>query len=358
MRQLTTIAVNLAAIFLVAIAALLGWDRIQRQESTPPPAEPVFEFPPTPTVEIQTGGQVGLPSLMVDSPQETTGITPPHTFDTEIPERPVIDVTTYTVESGDSLFSIAEDFNLRPETILWGNFETLEDNPHLLADGQELNILPVDGTYYKWAQNDNLSQVASFFKVDPIAILEYPGNYFDLTEFENPVIDPGTWLIIPGGQRAIKDWGPPAISRDNPASAAYYGAGHCGAVYEGAIGTGVFVWPTTDHTISGYTYDPVIHPAIDIAGVEGSPVFAMDSGVVVYAGWSDFGYGYLIVVDHGNGWQSAYAHLSAVAVTCGTSVYAGGHIGAIGNTGNSAGAHLHFETVYNGAKVNPLGVVQ
>ena len=115
-----------------------------------------------------------------------------------------------------------------------------------------------------------------------------------------------------------------------------------------------FVWPAGAHTISGYNYNPGVHPAIDIAGGEGSPAYATDSGVVVYAGWSNYGYGNLIVIDHGNGWQSAYAHLSAYSVTCGQSVFQGGLIGAIGNTGNSYGSHLHFELVYGGAKLNPL----
>ena len=93
---------------------------------------------------------------------------------------------------------------------------------------------------------------------------------------------------------------------------------------------------------------------MDISGAEGNSIFATDSGVIVYAGWSDYGYGYLIVIDHGNGWQSAYAHLSAVGVGCGQSVYQGGYIGAMGTTGNSSGPHLHFELSINGAKVNPL----
>ena len=161
-------------------------------------------------------------------------------------------------------------------------------------------------------------------------------------------------IVLPGGKRVIKDWGPPAITRSNPASAKYYGEGACGNVYEGAVGTGTFVWPTTDHGISGYTFDPGVHPAVDISGAEGNSIFATDSGVVVYAGWSDYGYGNLIVIDHGNGWQSAYAHLSAAAVTCGQSVYQGGYIGAMGTTGNSSGPHLHFELIINGVKVNPL----
>jgi murein DD-endopeptidase MepM/ murein hydrolase activator NlpD len=82
--------------------------------------------------------------------------------------------------------------------------------------------------------------------------------------------------------------------------ARYYGPGSCGVIYEGAIGTGSFVWPTTEHFLSGYTFS-AIHPAIDIGGQISNAVYAADSGVVVYAGWSNYGYGNLIVIDHGNG---------------------------------------------------------
>lgn len=275
---------------------------------------------------------------------------------TIIPSRPRVEVISYTVEAGDTLFSIANNYSLKPETVLWGNYEVLEDNPHLLKPNQVLNILPVDGIYYQWKEGDNLSNVAQTFKVDSKAVINYSGNNFDLTEINDAgtMIEPGQWLIIPGGQREIRDWGPPAITRQNPASARYYGEGHCGTIVEGAYGSGTFVWPTTDRTISGYHYNPPIHPAIDIGGQVGNAIYASDSGVIVYAGWSDYGYGYLIVIDHGNGWQSAYAHLSAVAVTCGQSVYQGGYIGALGSTGNSSGPHLHFELVINGVKVNPL----
>jgi murein DD-endopeptidase MepM/ murein hydrolase activator NlpD len=189
--------------------------------------------------------------------------------------------------------------------------------------------------------------------------LNYPGNRIDLTTNSNgeAKIEPGTWIIIPGGKRALKDWGPPAITRNNPAVARYYGPGSCGAIYEGAIGSGSFIWPTTEHLISGYNFSS-IHPAIDIGGQLGNAVYAADSGVVVYAGWSNYGYGNLIVIDHGNGWQTAYAHLSAFSVGCGQSVSRGIMIGALGSTGNSTGPHLHFEMSINGAKVNPLDYVQ
>jgi murein DD-endopeptidase MepM/ murein hydrolase activator NlpD len=164
-------------------------------------------------------------------------------------------------------------------------------------------------------------------------------------------------VIVPGGEREIKDWGPPAISRSNPASASYYGEGHCGTITQGAVGTGGFVWPTTERFLSGYHYS-AIHRGIDIGGSMGNAIFAADGGVVVYSGWSNYGYGNLIVIDHGTGWQTAYAHLSTTGVACGQSVYQGMYIGAMGSTGNSSGPHLHFEMVYNGTKPNPMDFVR
>lgn len=299
---------------------------------------------------------VDLPGFMIPKGAYIDGIHRLTALDTIIPKRPSVDVTTYEVLPGDNLFLIADKYGLRPETILWGNYDVLRDNPQFLSPGQILNILPTDGVYYQWAEGDNLDSIASFFKVEPEVILEYPGNRLlpDMTNPATPEIAAGTWLIVPGGKRVLKDWGPPAITRANPAAAAYYGEGYCGNIYEGAIGIGSFIWPTVATTLSGYDYSPPIHFGIDIAGAEGNAVFATDSGVVVFAGWSQYGYGYLIVLDHGNGWQSAYAHLSAVSVVCGQSVGRGTVIGAVGTTGNSTGPHLHFELrsdVYG--KVNP-----
>jgi len=355
--------VNVLVLFIVGITGLLAWDRyLNGGTAFNLQAETQVEkvIRPTPTEVVSVDTRVDLPDYKVDKALWKTGLNRVAVLDTEVPVRPRVDVITYTVEQGDSIFSIADNFGLKAETVLWGNFDLLEDNPHLLKMGQALNILPINGTYYQWHEDDTLPHVAEFFKVDPEAIIEYPGNRFDLTEttIEEPGIDEGAWIIVPDGWRPIKDWGPPAITRSNPASAAYYGAGHCGAVYEGAIGFGTFVWPTTSHQISGYQYDAAIHPAIDIGGQIGNAIYATDSGVVVYAGWSDYGYGYLIVIDHGTGWQSAYAHLSAVGVYCGQSVFQGTMIGGLGSTGNSSGPHLHFELIYNGVKVNPLNYIQ
>jgi hypothetical protein len=351
----------LVAAILVLILAYLLWQRMHVGESTGLPQPDTVQVGGLAAFGTSTPGEQLSPTLPpFATPSGMKGGIPllvnPKTF---IPSRPREVVITYTVELGDNLFAIADKYGLQPETILWGNYQTLKDNPEILQPDQNLNILPVDGVYYQWQEGDTLDSVASFFKANPEDIINYPGNRMDLAAVAmgETTVEPGTWLIIPGGKRELKDWGPPAISRTNPAVARYYGPGSCGAIYEGAIGTGVFVWPTTEHIISGYTFS-AIHPAIDIGGQIGNAIYAADSGVVVYAGWSNYGYGNLIVIDHGNGWQTAYAHLSAIGVICGQSVTRGIVIGALGSSGNSTGPHLHFEMGINGVKVNPLDYIQ
>jgi murein DD-endopeptidase MepM/ murein hydrolase activator NlpD len=364
-RTLQQVGINMLAVGLVGLVAFLVWKVVfSKEEITllPPPTSQATEVvsKEQPSQVSENSPSISMVSLSIPAGTQSGGVLRKTDLQTIIPSRPRVDVITYTVETGDTLFSIADEFNLKPETLLWGNFDILEDNPHLLSPKQVLNILPVNGIYHEWHEGDSFPDVAAKFNVEPQAIMNFTGNKLDLVELQegNTQIEPGSWLVVPGGSRAIKDWGPPAISRTNPASARFYGGGHCGDVYEGAFGTGTYVWPTIDRSIVGYNYVPGVHPAIDIGGYEGNAIFATDSGVVVYAGWSDYGYGYLIVIDHGNGWQSAYAHLSAVGVSCGMSVFQGGTIGGLGISGNSSGPHLHFELIYNGVKVNPVDYLQ
>ena len=151
-------------------------------------------------------------------------------------------------------------------------------------------------------------------------------------------------LIVPGGHGVFSDRKAPLITRANAASAVYLGPGACKNVLSGYVGTSTFIWPSTMRSISGFHFQPEInHYGIDIAGDTGYPIYATDSGVIVFAGPSQLGYGNEIVIDHGNGWQSLYAHLITVGVSCGQSVLQGAVIGGMGSTGNSTGPHLHFE---------------
>lgn len=143
-----------------------------------------------------------------------------------------------------------------------------------------------------------------------------------------------------------------------PGAPGYIGPGACELQTQyAAIGTGTFVYPTTDHFLSGYDYS-WRHPGLDFNASLGAPIYAADSGQVVYAGWNHYGYGNFLVLDHGDGWFTAYAHLSQFYVSCLDSVTQGQVIGAVGSTGNSTGPHLHFEMFQTGAgQINPWTVL-
>jgi len=281
---------------------------------------------------------------------------------TTIPSRPRQEITTYTVQEGDTIFGISEKFGLDPETILWGNYAILQDNPHALQPGQDLNILPVNGTYYEWQDGDGLNGVSSFFGVTPEDIINFPGNNLDpatIGDFVRPNISPGTMLIVPGGRREFVSWSAPlGITREDPALARVLGPGACDPISGGAVGYGSFVFPTNKHFLSGFDYSPKSnHWGIDLAGSEGEGVYATDAGVIVYSGWNNYGYGNMVMIDHGNGFQSLYAHLRDIYRFCGQSVGQGEGIGAIGSTGRSSGAHLHFEIMTATYKINPWDVL-
>jgi murein DD-endopeptidase MepM/ murein hydrolase activator NlpD len=115
------------------------------------------------------------------------------------------------------------------------------------------------------------------------------------------------------------------------------------------------VWPVNGTITSGF--GPRwgrMHEGLDIAGGSGTPIAAAATGTVISAGWSG-GYGQLVVLDHGDGLSTAYAHLSSIAVSAGQTVPQGSVVGGMGTTGNSTGVHLHFEVRVNGAAVSPLG---
>jgi murein DD-endopeptidase MepM/ murein hydrolase activator NlpD len=311
---------------------------------------------PTPT-EIYRG----LPVLKPYS-ENIPGVQRRAHLHTDVPSRPRNEVFKYTVKEGDTLIDIADKFGLKPETILWSNQFVLGDNPHNIIAGQEINILPVDGAYHKWSAGDGLNGVAKFFNVSPEDIIGFPGNNlsFDkIGDLANPNIEPGTWLVIPGGKREFVSWSAPVIPIDDPSVAKVLGPGACESVTAGAVGAGVFIRPVDSFFISGYDFNPdANHSGIDLDGNEGDPVYAIDNGVVVYAGWNKWGYGNVIVINHGNGWQSLYAHLSAIYVGCGASVWQTNVIGAVGNTGRSSGPHLHFEMMYEAVRVDPKDYIR
>jgi LysM repeat protein len=270
---------------------------------------------------------------------------------TNIPaELPRYDGLQYIVERGDAMSKIAEKFKIETASILYNNKDELNDDPHGLKPGMNLLIPPVDGIYYTWKEGDTLEKVAGEFDAKVDDIVNFPGNDVDLT---NPDFKPGTLVMIPGGSRELFDWSSLAWSQSSGTGS---GSNSCGG---GRPGSGSFIWPVAGepHTISGNNYTAG-HLAIDMTALEGDVIMAADHGVVVFAGWSQYGYGNMVQIDHGNGYTTLYAHLTTYFVTMCQSVGQGDQIGTAGNTGNSFGAHLHFEIRLNGASVNPLGYVQ
>ncbi|HEY9153442.1 MAG TPA: peptidoglycan DD-metalloendopeptidase family protein, partial [Anaerolineales bacterium] len=267
-------------------------------------------------------------------------------------------VIQYQVVTGDSLFALAKQYNIKPETILYSNKATLDDNPENLKPGITLTIPPVDGILYTWQPGDTLQKVADEFKAKADDILNWPGNNLDLT---NPQIKPGNVIMIPGGQRKLIDWTQfiPTISRGTTGAGtgtSNIGTAQCGAGPAGPVS----VWPILGepHVLSGYDYVVPTHLGIDILAHVGDTVVAAGNGVVVMAqGGYNYGYGNVIEIDNGNGYATIYAHLSAINVKVCEPVYAGQAIGASGATGNVTGPHLHFEVRYGGGNKNPWDFV-
>lgn len=275
-------------------------------------------------------------------------------LDTTIPKDSRRSALKYTVQPGDSIFSISKEYNIKPETILWANYDLLNDDPTFLSPGWQLIIPPTDGIYYKWKEDDTLDAIAGKYKATVADIVSWPSNQLDVT---HPVIPPDTYVMIPGGSREIRSWiVPVAFSPRSGANREIAGPGGCRIPATGFMGSTGFTWPVGNHFLSGFDFTSY-HLGIDIAAATGTPVYASDSGTVVYAGWIDGGYGNLVEIDHNNGYATLYAHLSAIYVSCGQNVYQGNPIGAAGSTGRSTGAHLHFEVRYNNSFINPWQVL-
>lgn len=336
----------IVALGLVAFAGYL-WRFPPGQVSAPT----MGPAPPIQVAAVSEGAAV-LPAFQPQMAVKAVArLTDLHTI---IPTRPRAKVISYKVEAGDSLFGIAKFYGLEPETLLWANYDLLNDNPDYLAPGMELNVPPVDGVYYRWEANDSLESVAQKFEAKVDEITGFSGNNFDLA---NPEIAAGQMVMVPGGHREFRQWLIPTIARGSAGvNTTALGPGACSGSYEGAYGSGAFIWPTGNHFLSGNDYWSG-HLGIDIAAGLGVSVVAADAGVVVFSGWANGGYGYTVMIDHGNGYQSLYAHLSQASVPCGASVGAGRLIALAGSTGNSTGAHLHFEVRYEGGFINPWFVL-
>lgn len=246
-------------------------------------------------------------------------------------------VEEHKVREGETLASIAEKFNVSIDSIKWvnGNMKTTT-----IKVGQVLKIPPVTGVVHKVSSGENIYTIAKKYKTDPQKIVNFPFN--DFSDLETFSLTPGQTLIIPDG--VIEEVQPRAPSRQTFAQ-----------IQAGVRGSSNFIWPTSG-VITQY---PVwYHMALDIANSSAPPVIAADTGTVIYAACISYGYGCHVIIDHGNGYQSLYGHLSAIGVSGGQAVSQGNRIGTMGSTGRSTGTHLHFEIRSGGGLLNPLNFLK
>lgn len=296
---------------------------------------------PTPTAASTS--VPARPSATASEPQATS--TP----------QPRTDIETYTVVEGDTISSIAAAYNLQPETVLWANFDLLNDISDFLFPETQLTILPVDGVYHQVGGGDNINNIAAFFGADPQAIIDWPGNAIDAS---NPVVFAGQWLMVPGGDPGPRRRLMPNLARSAMAvDFAEFGSGACPRnTFSDTQGDGVYGWPVAAHELRGEGYWGG-HQAADLAAEMDEPVLAADDGVVTFSGWSNFGYGNAVMIDHGNGEFTFYASLADATALCGASVAQGDAIGIAGDTGHPAGVYVHFEIRRAEETLDPLQIL-
>jgi len=252
---------------------------------------------------------------------------------TELSDKPRFEIVDYEVAKGDTLGGIADKFGISVDTIKWANSLKTEK----LIPGQMLRIPPVTGIVHKVTPGDTIYSLAKKYKSDAQKIVNFPAN--DFSDLDTFALNIGQTLFIPDGVM------PEAAPVYKPAPVPQFIAG----------AGGKFMWPAS----GSITQYPVsYHMAVDIANPAAPPIVAGDAGVVSYAGCLRYGYGCHIIINHADGYQTLYAHMSSFNVSAGQSVGRGQVIGRMGSTGRSTGIHVHFEVRRNGVLLNPLSFLK
>lgn len=257
--------------------------------------------------------------------------------ETLISEKVRDSIKQYTVEDGDTVASIAKKFGIDADTIRWQNNLTGDK----IKVGQTLEILPVTGIAHKVQKGDTVYSIAKKYDSNAQAVVDFPFNTFSNDEtFELAI---GQVVIVPDGVKPQEDTVSIPRARQITPDA--------GSV----VASGNFVWPTNGTITQNFSW---YHPGTDIANRAVPNVVAADSGVIEYAACINWGYGCHVIINHGNGFKTLYAHFQQIYVKVGQSVGRGALIGQMGSTGRSTGPHLHFEVSKNGVKLNPLSVLR
>jgi len=272
-----------------------------------------------------------LSAVMTEDPETQTLVS----------EKPRAEVEEYTVKKGDTISQIAQKFNVSIDTIRWANnLESISS----IKPGQVLKILPVTGVVHKVKKGETIYSIAKHYDTNAQGVVDFPFNTF--VNDETFALAVGQTLIVPYGvMPKEKLWSPGSayIAQKTPDAGSITAFGN-------------FVWPTAGRITQRFVW---YHQGLDIANEAAPAVLAADAGKVILAGWPDNkGYGNRVIIDHGNGYQTLYAHMSRIYVVSGQTVNRGDQIGQMGSTGRSTGTHLHFEVRQNGTPLNPLAMLK
>jgi len=246
--------------------------------------------------------------------------------------------TEYQIKEGDTISGIASRHSVSSESII--AFNNIQE-AWIIRAGKVLKIPNMDGIPYTVKKNDSLSKIAAAMKVPQNAIL-------DANNLPSDTIRPGEVLFLPGARmdagafnRAFRR---DATRRDVPITV-----------------------PIGGKITSGYGWreDPVnpkpgemrFHRGVDFIGKTGDPIKAAMKGTVLHID-NNPNLGNFIILEHDNGYQTLYAHLSAYSVKAGEKIKQGQEIGKVGTTGYTTGPHLHFEAFLNGNRINPLDLMK
>ena len=282
----------------------------------------LMEFNGLESSDIYPGDELLIPYLEATGGVAETAPAPPKGF------------ATHTLQTGESLSTVAGRYGLDVEDVVGANPDI--SSLDMLPAGIELLIPPEPGLVVTLQPGENLRELIRIYGLSPLKVME-------ANDFQSPAdIRPGVMVFLPDV--------PPTRALERLA-----------LVREAE---NRYVWPVHGRITSYFGRRNLgmgtagFHRAIDVAAPQGTPVVAARSGTVIYAGWSDQGYGNLVKLRHAGGDESWYAHHSDLSVSEGEYVRQGDMIGLVGSTGLSTGPHLHFEVYEAGVPVDPLSYLR
>lgn len=250
----------------------------------------------------------------------------------------------YAVQEGDTISIIAQKFGVSVNTILWANNLT---GRSLIRPGDKLTILPISGVLHKVKSGDTLAKIATRYNADSEKIIEFNRlvSADDINIEENLIIPDG---VMPESPKPA----PQPVQQKHNVFAIHLPDLFIPPPPVKVAAGARLLWPTVYHKINQY-FRGWLHTGLDIDCNYGIANIAAADGVVTTAGWLR-GYGYAVIINHGNGMETLYGHHQKLLVSAGQRISRGQPVGMCGSTGHSTGTHLHFEVIIGGKRVNPL----